>query len=102
MTENNHSNSQRYAGKDVRVPRMRTVNEAARELKALDPHTAMTAYHIKRLCTAGILPTVKAGKKILFNLDTLIEYMQDPYADRFRPQQSAADVRGIDAIRRIS
>ena len=88
--------------KDVRVPRMRTVNEAAQELKALDPHTAMTPYHIRRLCLTGILPTVKAGKKILLNLDTLIEYMQDPSADRFRSQQCAADIRGIAAIRRIS
>lgn len=84
------------------IPRMRTVNEAAQEIKAIDPHTAMTPYHIRRLCLTGILPTVKAGKKILFNLDTLIEYMQDPYADKFKPQQSAADVHGIDAIRRIS
>lgn len=84
------------------IPRMRTVNEAAQEIKAIDPHTAMTPYHIRRLCLTGILPTVKAGKKILFNLDTLIEYMQDPNADRFRPQQNTADVCGIDAIRRIS
>ena len=42
------------------------------------------------------------GPAILLNLDTLIEYMQDPSADRFRSQQCAADVRGIAAIRRIS
>ena len=78
------------------IPRMRTVNEAAQEIKAIDPHTAMTPYHIRRLCLTGILPTVKAGKKILFNLDTLIEYMQDPTAEKF--QQHAA----VNGIRRIS
>ena len=83
--------------KDVRVPRMRTVNEAAQELKALDPHTAMTPYHIRRLCLTGILPTVKAGKKILLNLDTLLEYMQDPTAKRFRSVPTASG-----CIRRIS
>lgn len=78
------------------IPRMRTVQEAARELKALDDHTAMTPYHIRRLCLDGVLPTVKAGKKILFNLDTLIEYMQDPTAEKF--QQHSA----VNGIRRIS
>lgn len=78
------------------IPRMRTVQEAARELKALDDHTAMTPYHIRRLCLDGVLPTVKAGKKILFNMDTLIEYMQDPTAEKF--QQHAA----VNGIRRIS
>lgn len=72
--------------KDARVPRMRTVKEAAQEIKAIDPHTAMTPYHIRRLCLTGILPTVKAGKKILLNLDTLIEYMQDPTAEKFKPK----------------
>ena len=80
------------------IPRMRTVNEAAQEIKAIDPHTAMTPYHIRRLCLTGILPTVKAGKKILLNLDTLIEYMSDPTADKFQPRQTAT----VNGIRRIS
>lgn len=78
------------------IPRMRTVNEAAQELKALDPHTAMTPYHIRRLCLDGILPTVKAEKKILINLDALIEYMQDPAAEKFKPKPAATG-----GIRRI-
>lgn len=86
MTENHHI-----------IPRMRTVQEAARELKELDAHTCMTAYHIRRLCLTGVLPTVRAGKKILLNLDTLIEYMQDPTAEKFRIQPAA-----VNGIRRIS
>lgn len=79
------------------IPRMRTVQEAARELKALDDHTAMTPYHIRRLCLDGILPTVKAGKKILLNLDTLLEYMTDPTAEKFQLHATA-----VNGIRRIS
>lgn len=79
------------------IPRMRTVNEAAQELKALDPHTAMTPYHIRRLCLDGVLPTVKAGKKILLNLDTLLEYMQDPTASKFHSHHTSTDC----CIRRI-
>lgn len=81
------------------IPRMRTVTEAAQELKTLDPHTAMTPYHIRRLCLDGVLPTVKAGKKILLNLDTLIEYMQNPTAEKFISRQTVPTINGI---RRIS
>ena len=104
MTESYQNDCQNNTEKGVRstraMPRMRTVNEAARELKALDPHTAMTAYHIRCLCLTGTLPTVKAGKKILLNLDTLIEYMQDPHADKFQPCHVTA--AAINGIRRIS
>lgn len=83
---------------DARVPRMRTINEAAAELKAIDPHTAMTAYHIRRLCLDGVIPTVKAGKKFLLNLDLLLEYMSNPTADKFQPRP----VPTVNGIRRIS
>ena len=83
---------------NLKLPRMRTIAEASEELKALDPHTAMTPYHIRRLCLDGILPTVKAGKKILLNLDTLIEYMNDPTAEKFAPRPAAT----VGGIRRIS
>lgn len=82
----------------ISVPRMRTVTEAAQELKALDEHTAMTPYHIRRLCLEGVLPTVRAGKKILLNLDTLIEYMTDPTADKFQSRPAVVQ----NGIRRIS
>ena len=82
----------------ARIPRMRTIQEAAQELRQLDPNTAMSPYHIRRLCLDGVLPTVKAGKKILLNLNTLIEYMYDPTADKFQPRQAAA----VNGIRRIS
>lgn len=57
-----------------KIPRMRTVHEAAAELKKLDPNTAVTEYHIRRLVLDGILPRIKAGKKYLINLDSLLEY----------------------------
>ena len=56
------------------IPRMRTVHEAAQELKKLDANTAVTEYHIRRLVLDGVLPRIKAGKKYLINLDRLIEY----------------------------
>lgn len=80
------------------IPRMRTVKEAAQELKALDPHTAMTPYHIRRLCLDGVIPVVKAGKKNLLDLDILLEYMRDPTADKFQPRPAAT----VNGVRRVS
>ena len=79
------------------IPRMRTVREAAQELKVMDPHTAMTSYHIRRLCIDGVIPVVKAGKKNLLDLDTLLEYMRNPTADKFNPR-SAATLNGIRRV----
>lgn len=80
------------------IPKMRTVSEAAAEIKQLDPHTAITPYHVRRLCLEGVVPTVRAGKKILLNLDTLLEYMNDPSAEKFKPHLVAT----VGGIRRIS
>ena len=60
--------------KQHNIPRMRTVHEAAEEMKRLDANTAVTEYHIRRLVLDGVLPKIKAGKKYLINLDKLIEY----------------------------
>ena len=61
-----------------RIPRMRTVHEAAQELKQLDANTAVTEYHIRRLVLDGVLPRIKAGKKYLINLDLLLDYLENP------------------------
>lgn len=60
------------------VPRMRTVHEAAEELRKLDAGTAVTEYHIRQLAINNVIPRVKAGKKYLINLDALIAYLADP------------------------
>lgn len=70
--------------KQHNIPRMRTVHEAAEEMKRLDANTAVTEYHIRRLVLDGVLPRIKAGKKYLINLDSLLEYLADPGEERFR------------------
>ena len=84
-----------------RIPRLRTVNEAAAEIRSRDQHTAMTPYHIRRLCTSGVLPTVKAGKKILVNLNDVLDYMEEPTADKFKPRTEVTSEK-IGVIQRIS
>ena len=82
----------------VKIPRMRTIKEAMQELRALDSHTAITEYHIRQLAVSGVIPRVQAGKKYLINLDTLIEYMQNPTAPQFQPKNSTATASGITRI----
>ena len=76
---------------------MRTVSEAAKELKRIDPNTAVTEYHIRQLALSGVLPRVQAGRKLLINFDLLLEYLQNPTADKFQVH-TAADVNGIRRI----
>lgn len=82
-----------------KIPRMRTVKEAAQEIKQLDAHTAMTEWRIRELALSGVLPRVQAGKKLLINLDTLFEYLENPTAEKFQPKpDDTAAVRGIRKI----
>ena len=84
---------------NLKIPHMRTVPEAAKELKEMDAHTAITEYHIRQLALSGVLPRVKAGRKMLINFDLLLEYLADPTADKFQVHSNAAaDVNGIRPI----
>lgn len=84
--------------KQFALHKMRTIKEAAAELKAADPNTAITEYHIRQLALSGILPRVKAGRKLLINFDALIEYLTDPTADKFQVHNKAASQNGIRRI----
>lgn len=57
------------------IARMRTITEAVAEIKAADPHTALTVHALRQLILSGKVPSIMAGKKYLINLDTLIEYL---------------------------
>lgn len=57
------------------APRMRTIQEAAAELKRIDPDTAVTPYFIRRMVLSGDIPHIQAGNKRLVNLDTLLDYL---------------------------
>ena len=67
------------------TPRMRTIQEAAAELRRIDPHTAVTPYFIRRIVLDGTIPHVRAGNKRLINLDTLLEYLAEAPAPQSEP-----------------
>lgn len=57
------------------MPRMRTIQEAANELKKIDPDTALTPYAIRQMVLKGVIPCIYAGKKRLINMDILEKYL---------------------------
>ncbi len=56
-------------------PKMRTLPKAFEELKAIDPQTDVTPYMLRQLVLQGKIPSVKAGRKFLLNLDVLFDFL---------------------------
>ena len=76
--------------------RLRTINEAVRDLKQQDPETSMTPYFIRRMIVDGQVPTIMAGKKYLVDLDRLLAFL-----DRKLDQEAAAQSHPSGVIRAI-
>ena len=53
------------------MPRMRTIQETAKELRETDPNTALTPYAIRQMVLNGTIPCINVGKKRLINMDVL-------------------------------
>ncbi len=82
----------------MNIPRMRTVPEAAAELKALDAHTALTQCAIRRLVLEGRIKSVKAGRKHLINFDQLLDYLVNPLPKE-NPEEAQVNVSPISTDR---
>lgn len=54
------------------VPRMRTIDNAYAEIKAIDPQTDFTKRALRRMIANDEIPTTRIGNKNLINLDLLI------------------------------
>ena len=57
------------------IARMRGIREAIAILKQTDFNTAMTYGFIRKLCDNGQLKSIQAGRKILINLDELLNFL---------------------------
>ncbi len=57
------------------LARMRTINETIEEIRQADPKSAVTAYFVRMLCRENKIRHFYTGKKILVDLDSLIEYL---------------------------
>lgn len=70
---------------------MRTIDAAAAEIRAADPHTALTKTALRRLVVTGAVPSVRVGTKYLLDLDALDAYLAGE-------QRVPEPVRGIRRI----
>lgn len=57
---------------------MRSVAQAVKELKELDPNTVVTENYLRRLVKQGKIKSYGIGRKILINFDYLCDYLNDP------------------------
>ncbi|MCQ5131445.1 hypothetical protein NE562_17470 [Butyricicoccus faecihominis] len=80
----------------IHLPRIRSAQEALREIQQADPNTALKLYHLQRLMKSGTVPTLRAGNRLFVNLDMLIEYIAT------HPDLDLTDEHTVDGIRAIS
>ena len=57
------------------TPMMRTIPQAYRDLKKLDPDTAITMRALRRMVNNGELPTVTVASKHLINMNLLFDML---------------------------
>lgn len=62
----------------MNTPRMRTLPEAAAELKRMDNDTAITLTALRRMVKTGELPYISVASKRLINFDRLLELLENP------------------------
>lgn len=75
------------------TPRMRTIKQAISEIRANDNANAFTESALRRAIAAGQIPHLRAGNKILVNLDTVERYLSgelivcnsEPTVNKIRP-----------------
>ena len=58
--------------------RMRSIKDAAKYFRELDPETELTEYTLRQMIKEGTIPAVKTGIKYLINLDQLLALFGSP------------------------
>ena len=56
--------------------RIRTIQQAAAEIKEKDPNTAITEFYIRKILGAGIVPSQRSGGKYLVNMEILERFLE--------------------------
>lgn len=59
----------------IKIPHMLSISETAKEF-------GLAQHYIRQLCLSGQITTVRAGKKWLINCDRLIDFLNDPKAEK--------------------
>lgn len=79
------------------MSRTRGIDDGYAEVKEKDPGTALTKTALRRLIISGAIPSVRIGKKYLFDLDVLERYLSGEMQQS--GQKAEPPQRGV--IRRI-
>ena len=77
------------------VPKMRTLPEAIKELKKIDPETAFTLRALRRAVNNGEIPVTYVGSAVLINFNMLLNFL-------YNGNSAAASSAEVGKIRRIS
>ena len=62
-----------------KIPRMRTISAAIREIKELDPNSCFTEHALRKTILTKHIPTVMAGKKYLVDMDVVYAYLENNF-----------------------
>lgn len=60
-----------------KLPRLRTISQAYAYLKEQDPDTGITELMLRQMVNDGEIPSVRQGKKIFVDIDTLVDKIVD-------------------------
>ena len=77
------------------IPRMRTIKQAITELKAKDSQTAFTETALRRAVLSGQIPHIRAGNKILVNLDVVESYLSGTFEGSLNAPE-AGQIRALN------
>ena len=58
------------------MQKIRTIRQAAKEIKTADPNTAITKYFIRQLVINGEIPSKKSNSKSLINIQDIFDYFE--------------------------
>ena len=61
------------------MARMRTIPEAIRHFKTVDPNTALTQHAIRQMVLTSRIPHVSVGAKRLIDVDLLERFLSGEY-----------------------
>lgn len=76
-----------------KVPRMRTLPAAIKEIQRLDSDTCYTLRALRRAVNNGEIPATYINSKVLINLDTLLEMLANPQE---QPAPGYGEIRQIN------
>lgn len=63
------------------MSKYRTIIQAYNEIKANDPDTALSLNYIRTILTDGSVPTIKAGVKVLVDMNVLYNFLSKSIQD---------------------